>query len=315
MRLTMSKFQQKDLSFEQAFDLFIRSCNVKNLTDESIHSYKCKIRPFARYFAQRELILSQVDKDTLKEFICDLRANTRANDVTINSYLRATRAFLYFCMEEGYVERFKFILPKAEKKGKDTYTEEELERLLKKPNVKTCDFTELKVWALENFLVGTGVRISTALNIQICNLDFDNGFIFIQKQKNRKQAYIPMSESVAEVLRFYLQYRDGDAEDYVFCNACGQKGDRRTYETICARYNRKRGCSTGLHKFRHTFGKLAVMNGIDAFRLQRLMGHSSITVTQEYVNLYGDDLAKDYERFNPLDNLMKKNREKIKMSK
>ena len=36
-----------------------------------------------------------------------------------------------------------------------------------------------------------------------------------------------------------------------------------------------------------------------------LMGHSTLDMTRHYVNLYGADLSKDFERLNPLDNIKK----------
>ena len=67
----------------------------------------------------------------------------------------------------------------------------------------------------------------------------------------------------------------------------------------------KRGVNkTSIHMFRHTYAKKAVLNWIDPFRLQKLMGHSSISVTQRYVDLFGSDLQNDYDKFSPLDSLM-----------
>ena len=53
------------------------------------------------------------------------------------------------------------------------------------------------------------------------------------------------------------------------------------------------------------------MSGGDVFRLQKILGHSSITVTKEYLNIFDTDLNKDFEKYNPLDLL--KSDTKIKM--
>jgi len=51
---------------------------------------------------------------------------------------------------------FKIKLPKVDKPLKETYTDTELKILLRKPNVKTCDFTEYKIRVLTNYLIATG---------------------------------------------------------------------------------------------------------------------------------------------------------------
>ena len=61
---------------------------------------------------------------------------------------------------------FKIRIPKVDNKLKETYTDAELNVLLKKPNLKTCGFSEYKIWVFSNYLLGTGNRISTALSLK-----------------------------------------------------------------------------------------------------------------------------------------------------
>lgn len=307
----MSK--KSNLSIQEAFDLFIRKCKIKNLTDLSISSYEKKMVHFYEFIDKSEPITA-VTKDTVDDYILWLRENTEANDITINSYLRSVRAFLYFCMEDRYIPTFKIQLIKAEKKIKETYTDDELMRLLEKPDVDNCSFSCYKTWVFENYLLGTGNRISTALDLHIGDINFQSGVIILRKTKNRKQQIIPLSATLAEILQRYLQIRGGEADDYVFCNEYGGQASCRTYQQLVRRYNRKRGVEkTSCHTFRHTFAKNWILNSGDMFRLQKILGHSDLTVTKEYVNMFGQDLQMDFEKFNPLDNLKNRSKGTIKM--
>lgn len=310
-KITMSK--KSNLSIQEAFDLFIRKCKIKNLTDLSISSYEKKMVHFYEFIDKSEPITA-ITKDTVDDYILWLRENTEANDITINSYLRSVRAFLYFCMEDRYIPTFKIQLIKAEKKIKETYTDDELVRLLEKPNVDNCSFSCYKTWVFENYLLGTGNRISTALDLHIGDINFQSGVIILRKTKNRKQQIIPLSATLAEILQGYLQIRGGEADDYVFCNEYGEQASCRTYQQLVRRYNRKRGVEkTSCHTFRHTFAKNWILNSGDMFRLQKILGHSDLTVTKEYVNMFGQDLQMDFEKFNPLDNLKSRSKGTIKM--
>lgn len=298
-KITMVK--KNNLTIEDAFALFIRKCKVKNLTDLSISSYEKKIVHFYAFMDKKSQV-SDITLDVIDNYILWLRENSEANDITINSYLRAVRAFVYYCQECNYVAPFKIRLIKADKEVKETYTSEELARLLEEPD--TQSFSVFKTWAFENFLLGTGCRISTALNVKIEDIDFINGLITYRKTKNRKQQIVPLSKSLERVLHSYLEIRGGEPSDYLFCNEYGNKASERTYQQLVRRYNLKRNVNTtSCHSFRHTYAKLAVMNGMDCFRLQRMLGHSSLTVTKEYVELFGNDLAVDFDKFSPLDNL------------
>jgi len=55
--------------------------------------------------------------------------------------------------------------------------------------------------------------------------------------------------------------------------------------------------------YRHTFAKQWILNGGYIFRLQKILGHSDLTVVKEYVHMFSNDLAIDFDKFNPLDNL------------
>jgi integrase/recombinase XerD len=208
-------------------------------------------------------------------------------------------------MENGNIApTFTIRMLKTDKKIKPTYNNEELSLLLKKPNKDKCNFTDFRIWALSNYLLATGNRISSALDLRICDIDFTSGIIQINKTKNRKSQLIPLSKALEGVLNEYLSIRGGEPTDYIFCNSFGEKGDMRSYEELIAKYNTKRGITkTSAHLYRHTFAKNWILNGGDIFRLQKILGHSDLTVVKEYVNMFSNDLSIDFDKFNPLDNL------------
>lgn len=299
----------------ECFKEYIDRCYIKNLSEETIKLYRNQFKVFYNTLADKDCLISDITSKDVNNFILYLRKEHSCNDITINSYLRGIRAFLYFAMDENYLSSFKVIIPKVDKKIKETYLDSELKSLLKKPNLKTATFTEYKMWVFSNYLLATGNRLSSALNVQIQNLDFDNRVIQINKTKNRKAQIIPMSETLSKILKEYLKYRKGNDDDYVFCNSRGGKGDLRTYQDMLADYNRKRGVSkTSAHLYRHTFAKKWIMNGGDIFRLQKILGHSDLAVVKEYVQMFGNDLSVGFDKFNPLDRLtVNQNAEKIRM--
>ncbi|MFW6015546.1 MAG: hypothetical protein ACOCRK_03850 [bacterium] len=43
------------------------------------------------------------------------------------------------------------------------------------------------------------------------------------------------------------------------------------------------------------------------FRLQKILGHLSIDVVKEYVNMFGNDLKENFNKFNPLEQFSEDN--------
>ena len=295
---------KREFTIIEAADHFLRKCKAKNLSDKTIKTYGQRLEVFRAFLDNEDTLLSEINLDTVDDYTLYLRETGNRNDTTITSHLRDLRVFLYFYMEEGQLPHFKIKLPKADKKIKETYQDEELKALLKKPNLKKTDFTEYKTWVFTNYLMATGNRISSILNIKISDLDFENALIQINKTKNRKAQIIPMSSTLSTILQEYLIYRKGELADYLFCNTSGGMANIRTYQESLAKYNNNRGVAkTSAHLYRHTFAKKWILNGGDIFRLQKILGHSDLTMVREYVNMFGNELSLDFNRFNPLDNM------------
>ena len=135
------------------------------------------------------------------------------------------------------------------------------------------------------------------------------------KTKNHRQQLIPMADTLTYILIEYLKYRKGNEGDYLFCNSDSQKLTESAIQGTISRFNRSRGVmKTSLHQFRHTFAKSWIMNGGDMFKLQKILGHSSLDMVKEYVNMYDEDLKRNFNTFNPLENLYS-NKQSIKMNK
>ena len=186
MQAILMERDLRNISVQDGYDKFIRMKKIQKLSPATIRYYETGFRYFARYFDPLQPC-SIITKDTFYDYIEHLGNTTNANTITTNTYLRSIRTVFYYFMKEGYTKEFQVTLPKQKQTIKETYTEADLERLLKKPDLKKCTFSEYRSWVLINYLVGTGNRIRTAINVQLKHLDFDNGRILLAETKNGKQ--------------------------------------------------------------------------------------------------------------------------------
>lgn len=216
-----------------------------------------------------------------------------------------------YWVEKEYLKPIKFTMLKVNETIKDTYTDTEISKLLRRPDLKKSSFCELRTWAIINFFIGTGCRISSLINVKIEDIDWHNGLIAYTHTKNKKPQYVPLSKQLGQILTDYLKHRGGEEGDYLFPSENNTKLVGTSVAHDLARYNRKRGVDkTSAHLFRHTFAKNWILEGGDPLRLQKVLGHSTLAMTQHYTNLYKHDLQRGFEDFNLLSRMKT---EKIRM--
>ncbi|MFW5988022.1 MAG: tyrosine-type recombinase/integrase [bacterium] len=75
--------------------------------------------------------------------------------------------------------------------------------------------------------------------------------------QNKKQRVIPLNSRLMQIINEYLQFREGEEQDYLFCIIYGLKLSTSGFNTAITRYNKGRGVDkTSTHLFRYTFAKL-----------------------------------------------------------
>jgi len=311
--------ESKDVTLKSAYQTFRRVKVNNNLSDKTIKHYDTAIELFTNFLNIDNPSCCDINVDTIEEFIEFLKArNPDIRATSINSYLKDIRTILYYFMERGYLKNFTVKLLKEDITIKETYSTDDINLLIQKPNVKKCDFSEYRNWVITCYLLATGNRLRTVCELKNKDIDFDSNVIYLHKVKTRKAYSMPLSSALEKVLIEYMQYRKGEEDDYLFCNKYGDKLQESSLTTAIYRYNHRRGVDkTSVHLYRNTFAKIYITNEGDIARLQKLLGHSTAVMSLRYAKMFDTDLNHHFDERNPLDNHMKniKSTEKIKMSK
>lgn len=130
-------------TIQQAFERFQKYNRLKNLSQGSLDFYAAKGRSFFRFLGDTEQPIHTITEETVEDYIFYMK-DQQLHDTTINTNLRMVRAFLYWCMEKGYLEKYPIRLVRADDPIKEPYTTDELQKLLKEPDCKTCSFAEYR---------------------------------------------------------------------------------------------------------------------------------------------------------------------------
>ena len=285
------------------FSSFLLAKQSMNLAEDTLRGYKLSIARFLKVVGE-DFLVSSVCEESVFRFI-RVQQENGLKEVSINSYLRSIRTFFYWAMDKEYIKPFKITLLREQEVIVETYTREELKAILKKP-AKKGDFREWRMWAIINYILATGNRAATVRNLRLQDIDFQAKEITLAHTKNKKSQVIPLSSSLETVLKEYIRLWRAYAEptDWLFCGVNeAQLSDTSIHQSI-RKYNHSRGVQrTGLHALRHTFAKEWILNNGDVFRLQKMLGHSTLEMTKRYVRMFNEDLKKDIDVYCLLDTL------------
>ncbi len=295
------------------FDDFISAKIASGLSPKTIKTYKGQFKTIQNYI-KLDIPIDELTKEALQKMILNMRKKDISPN-TISSYVRTFKTFLSWCNDEG-ITTVKLKAYKGIETIKETYSDEELKKLLKKPDMRKCSFSDYRSWVIINLLVNNGIRSSTVRNIKNKDVDLENLVIYLRHTKNRKSQAIPLCTELSLILKSYLKIRGGNDDDFLFSAENGTQLQEHGLKSSIARYNKKRGVSkTGVHMFRHTFAKKYLVDcGGNAFTLQRLLGHSTLEMTKHYCAIFDSDIVKNYDKFSPLARI-KADGQKLKMPK
>lgn len=304
-KLKMSS--KTNLTFGEGCEEYIDYCIARNLRNGTIKHYKESINSIYRFISPTTPI-EELNKTTMDNFIINMKNSLHVKDTTLYTYARDLKTIMRYFMKQNYISHFNIQLIKANKEPIDCYSDKELSLLLKKPNMKSCSFCEYKSWVIINFLLSTGVRMNSLINIKIKDLDFDNEVVYIKTTKNRKPLIIPLNQTMIRILKEYLPIRQyANNEEYLFCNVFGNQLIKTTIYHSLYEYNKNRGVNTtGIHRYRHTFAKKWIIKGGNVVTLQKILGHSSLQITQNYLNILTCDIGNDINKYSIIDDFNKK---------
>ena len=302
------KERKEDFYTNAAFNMFIAEKEALGLTKDTTKSYQVTFDKFMDLFEEKAERVGDITSSLFIDWTNAMR-NDGLAAATINHHLGSIRPFIYWCMEDirQYVPYFKIRLVKRQEEPPKDYTIEEVNLLLNKPD-RNAKFTEWRSWAIACFIIGTGARVGTMVEIQMQDIDLKEGKVFYRHTKNKKVQTANMPPKLVKSLTDYINIwrHDAQQDDYLFCTLGNEKIGRHSIKSAFSAYTRGRGVDkTSLHGLRHTFAREWYLNGGDVVQLSKVLGHSTIHMSERYMNVYADSARDKFVQCNPLENISK----------
>ena len=166
-------------------------------------------------------------------------------------------------------------------------SDSEYERLLKTVLRQTAQDTPTqtaqRAWFLT--LAHTGLRVNELLDLRLGDLDLAGGRIFIPSAKNGQERVVYLTPTLSEAFYRYLPHRSATDDDHLW--HCENRTPTDEVIRRCLRrWAKLCNVSVTPHRLRHTFATRLLNQGVSLEAVRKLLGHSSLQMSQHYARLY-----------------------------
>nr|BBH90155.1 hypothetical protein KTC_49060 [Thermosporothrix sp. COM3]BBH90220.1 hypothetical protein KTC_49710 [Thermosporothrix sp. COM3]BBH90285.1 hypothetical protein KTC_50360 [Thermosporothrix sp. COM3] len=247
-------------------------------------------------------------------------AASEISTYTLASYVRVAKRFLSWCLEdEQYSDILdaksinKIKLPTVVKTIIEVFSPEQLEALFDACRYEESEHLQIRDQAILALLVDTGIRASELVSLTIGNVSLDTKDSYVRVLgKGGKWGEVGMGEKTRRLLQKYIRmFRVPTIEFAIesqlkklptrsaqqfkaqaiqkanlFMSRSGGGLTVRGLERLIERlgeWAEIEGVRCTPHTFRHTFAAMFIRNGGDIYTLSKLLRHSSVKVTEEYL--------------------------------
>lgn len=327
-------FSMKCLDFDFQIDEFLVYCRSTQLRPKTMKSYEQTLRLFQRWCIEQQGLdaVDKISESVIRHYIQDLQERGKysfyadesqkttnfperrrdyrkpVSNTTINNYIRNLRVFFNWLDREDLLKRNpmkKVRQLKASRRAKEYLEDEEMRRLLSK--LDRSYFSEHRDYMMTLLMLDTGMRLGECSSLLVDDLELSRRRINLRSEetKGRASRTVFFGEKTERALRRWLQFKDRYTEsDYLFpVRESGGHIQVGNFEANFKKYLLRCGLSEEYtpHCLRNNFAKRCLMNGMDIYTLSKLLGHSSVTVTEKaYLDLTQEDIGKRYRNYSPV---------------
>ncbi len=287
----------------------------RNLSPRSVEAYLTDIEQFFAFCREHQVCLhdgrvdpARVSKLELRAFLASLTGESAK--ATIARKLASLRAFFKFLRRRGLIganPASQVRSPKKEKRLATTLTVAEASALVETQVDKNPAHT-LRDRAVLEMYYSTGCRVSELAAATVGDWEREIGTIHV-RGKGNKDRLVGVGAKAAEAMAAYIdatraQRRKtyGLVDDSpLFLGNQNKPLSVRTIQNIVGRARLAAGVGHKAtpHTLRHSFATHLLESGANLREVQEMLGHESLSTTQQYTHVTADRLLAVYEKAHP----------------
>lgn len=324
----MELLNQKNTTESKEYPTF--EVFVETFLDDKVG--QIKLTSFSNYqnFLKNNLVpffkdykINEITSKDAQKFI---NANGHLSKSTLQNCVRLLKNILNYAVENEVIENFKWIKVSYPKKVQEdikyTLTQEEFDRLQTACIELIHNYTERNskhncIWYNYGLAIlialHTGMRIGEVCGLQWKHIDLDTKTIRVRQTSS--QVYVDGHQaSTITAPKSQTSIRDIPMTDNLYFELSRNKNDDNniyvisgTTKPVANRLLRQHYDNLlkkleiphiSFHKLRHNFSTIIQENGVSGNTAKKLLGHSTISMTEHYTHLHQEDTKEALQCFN-----------------
>ncbi len=286
---------------------FLVDREARNLSASTVRYYREKLAGFSAFAAHHGITsLLEVTPHHLRQYLNGLKQGH--NPGGVSSFYRAVRALVNWYEMEFEPVGWKNPLDKvpAPRVPKKILQPTSIDAI--KAMMRCCpNDTELgcRDRAILLGLLDTGCRASEFRYLDYGDVDLETGAAVVRAGKGGKGRTVFLGEEARKALKGYLDHRgELSPPAPLFATRTGTRFSLNGLREVLRRLAARAGIRTpSLHGFRRAFALNCLRSGMDPFSLQRLLGHSDLSMVRRYLAQTHEDLLRAHMKHSPVDGL------------
>lgn len=249
------------------------------------------VRLLANFFKYLETACggSLPTQKEIENFIKDLH-QTKLSRQSIQGHLNVINRYSEF-LEKTKKQKLavnKIIVEKEITTERTIFTQEEIKALFSSIDGNTPQGLFDK--ALLSIYYGCGLRSKEGINLELKELDFNKGLLYVKPSKNYSSRYVPMSQKVITDLQDYLNFAQpvlNPNSKYVLVGKIKPQVNGQFLNKRLKLLQRQAGITkkVSLHSLRHSIATHLLQQGMELEYIGDFLGHKRLDSTQVYVRI------------------------------
>jgi site-specific recombinase XerD len=283
--------EQIDQNIKQAIVAFKSHLASQGRASATILAYSKDIEQLANFVAKsNKSNLSEVNKEDIDAFK-DSLSQTNYTTKSISRKINSIKSFFAFVVANGAIlenPSTNVTHPKYDIKPPRILNKIEYRAL------RDACREDLRMAAIVELLLQTGMRISELANLKIGDIDLSSNQITIRAYESHPERVIPLNQPVKESLARYMETRPKSGNTSVFITKTGNAFLIRNIRSNLDRYFHIAGIENAkVNDLRHTFIAQQLTSGSPLVYISKLVGHKRLSTTEKYLEFISEKPAKD----------------------